>query len=86
MEHCGAQDLSCPQLLQDLVGLTKRKYCRLGPDPGLRCDFQKIQPVLARAALRTARSAAGTSLPAGGVDDGGIKRAIGQLVRRADQR
>src|SRR5258708_21301957 len=47
-EDCGAQNLSCPQLCKNVVGLGKRECRRLGPDFSLRGNLKKIQPVLAR--------------------------------------
>src|SRR5258708_23066601 len=43
-----AQDLSGPQLGENVVGLYKRECSRLGPDSGLGSNFQEIQPILAR--------------------------------------
>ena len=47
-EDRGTQDLSRPQFPKDVVGFNKRECRRLGPDSGLRGNFEKIQSVLAR--------------------------------------
>src|ERR1700746_427266 len=48
LEHRGAENLSAPQLVQDIVGLSERKRSGPGPDSDLRCDVQEIDAVLAR--------------------------------------
>src|SRR6516225_9966055 len=48
LEYRGAENLSAPQLVQDIVGFSERKRGRPGPDSNPWRDLQEIDAVLAR--------------------------------------
>src|SRR3974390_299450 len=48
LEYRGAEDLSAPQLVQDIIGFSERERRRPGSDSNPWRDLQEIDAVLAR--------------------------------------